>query len=272
MKVFASWSGEGSKRVALLLKSWLPKVLQSVEVYVSDRDVQGGERWYQSIVSSLEQVDFGIVALTKDNKCSPWIQFEAGALSKSIETARVIPLLCNLTTLDLAGNPLSHFQAKAVDRDDMLDVVKSVNAACEKQLSADVLQETFGVWWDEFSKKYLEIEFDASAVQQLTPDERLERIETVLNEMGADIKTLARAEASLSAYDALLAYAASEAASRNLASAGTFGGLGGLGGVPAWRLNEKGTRPPSLLGRLFDPSDPKRGDIDVGNVGNKSSS
>ena len=44
MKVFISWSGTRSKALANALHKWLPMVLQYVEPWVSDSDIDAGER------------------------------------------------------------------------------------------------------------------------------------------------------------------------------------------------------------------------------------
>lgn len=42
MKVFISWSGETSKKVALALKAWLPNVIQALDPWMSDKDIEKG--------------------------------------------------------------------------------------------------------------------------------------------------------------------------------------------------------------------------------------
>ena len=42
MRVFISWSGERSKRVALTLHTWLPDVIQAIEPWMSRRDLGAG--------------------------------------------------------------------------------------------------------------------------------------------------------------------------------------------------------------------------------------
>ncbi|KXB59407.1 hypothetical protein HMPREF3180_02349 [Leptotrichia wadei] len=44
MKIFLSWSGEPSKSIAEKFKNWLPNVLQYVEPYFSQQDIELGER------------------------------------------------------------------------------------------------------------------------------------------------------------------------------------------------------------------------------------
>jgi TIR domain-containing protein len=70
MKVFISWSGDYSKQLAAAIDWWLPKVLNQVEVYFSDIDIEVGSRWYHSIVDNLEKSDAGLVILTPEKHYS----------------------------------------------------------------------------------------------------------------------------------------------------------------------------------------------------------
>ena len=42
MKVFISWSGNKSHKVAMIFREWLPSVIQSLEPYVSSEDIDKG--------------------------------------------------------------------------------------------------------------------------------------------------------------------------------------------------------------------------------------
>ena len=85
MKVFISWSGNISWKVAVIFRNWLPSVIQSLEPYVSSEDTDKGARWSTDIAKELEDSTFGILCVTKENLEAPWLSFEAGALSKTME-------------------------------------------------------------------------------------------------------------------------------------------------------------------------------------------
>ena len=53
MKVFISWSGTRSKLIATALRKWLPYIMQSVEPWMSDTDINAGARWSREIEKEL---------------------------------------------------------------------------------------------------------------------------------------------------------------------------------------------------------------------------
>jgi len=85
MKVFISWSGRRSNAAANLLKEWLPNVMQAIDPWMSDRDIDRGALWFSQIAETLSDTTNGIVVLTSENINKPWILFEAGALAKGRE-------------------------------------------------------------------------------------------------------------------------------------------------------------------------------------------
>src|SRR5262245_8492978 len=98
----------------------------------------------------LDQISDGIICITPDNVREPWLNFEAGALAKSINGARVRPVLLDLRPTDLVG-PLVQFQSTdARDHDDMLKLLRSLNSGCDVPMQDDRLVRSFDRVWDEY--------------------------------------------------------------------------------------------------------------------------
>ncbi len=58
MKVFLSWSGPLSFKIATELRDWLPLVIQTLAPYVSSEDIDKGARWGIDIAKELEASTF----------------------------------------------------------------------------------------------------------------------------------------------------------------------------------------------------------------------
>ena len=147
MKVFLSWSGELSKQVALALRDWLPNVIQAIEPWMSSEDIEKGTRWSSDLAKELATTKAGIVCVTPDNLHAPWLNFEAGALSKVVEKEMVCPFLFRLKYSDLTG-PLIQFQLSEATKEDLRKLLSTLNKAVDpKPLSEAKLTEAFDVWW-----------------------------------------------------------------------------------------------------------------------------
>jgi len=147
MKVFISWSGARSKRLAFHLHEWLRAVVQRAEPWMSDRDLEAGQRWNEEISAKLKDTHFGIICLTRENLAAPWLLFEAGALAKAVESARVVPVLLGVGRSDLTF-PLAQFQAVESDESGMRSLAAAVNNALgTDRLPATTLDNIFrGLW------------------------------------------------------------------------------------------------------------------------------
>ena len=180
MKVFVSWSGGRSKKVARALSEWLPNVIQAVKPWMSEQIVKGA-RWNPEIARELEQTRFGIVCLTPENLTAPWILFETGALSKTIESTYVCPYLLGLKPTDIQG-PLAQFQAAKADPTDTLDLVKSINAAQgETALPAKSIEAGFNKWWPELEKELREISKQSATLPDRKKRTEMDVLEEVLD-------------------------------------------------------------------------------------------
>lgn len=152
-KVFISWGGDLSKKLAEEVKNWLPSVLQFVKPYFTPDDIEKGTRWESNIATELATSNIGIICLTKDNINRPWILFEAGALSKNFGKSNVCTILFNIESTQITG-PLTSFQATKFDKTDFKKLIKTINETGEDaKLDSKVLDEVFEMWWPKLEEK-----------------------------------------------------------------------------------------------------------------------
>jgi hypothetical protein len=152
LRVFLSWSLQRSEAVAQAFRDWLPSVLQNVRPYYTPDDIGKGSRWSSEIRGELESSDFGIIFLTPENLTSPWILFEAGALSK-LEKSKVAPLLLGVEPTDVSG-PLAQLQLTKFNKEECYKLIKALNRALDSRaLEPSVLTNVFDKWWPELDEK-----------------------------------------------------------------------------------------------------------------------
>lgn len=152
MKIFLSWSGSTSKALAMLLKDWLPSVIQTLEPWMSSEDIEKGEKWFQSISESLVRSEgVGIFCLTRDNLGAQWLAYEAGALA-SQDRGRVATLLFNVGTAEVKP-PLGLFQStSSTDKDDLFKLLLTLNGRTDKPLAEERLKKSFETYWPDFER------------------------------------------------------------------------------------------------------------------------
>ncbi|HEX6602205.1 MAG TPA: toll/interleukin-1 receptor domain-containing protein [Solirubrobacterales bacterium] len=182
MKVFISWSGKQSRDIAKAFRDWLPLVLHSVEPFVSSKDIRAGTRWQAEVASELDETHFGLICVTKQNLGAEWLNFEAGALAKSVDSSRVVPIAVDLSPAEVP-NPLGQFQAITLGKSDIAELLRSMNEACSSPISDEHQVKTFQKWWPDLEKELEEIKKrDYGAETEASPS-RSDRdlLEEVLN-------------------------------------------------------------------------------------------
>lgn len=166
MKVFISWSGNKSHKVGMIFREWLPSVIQSLEPYVSSEDIDKGARWSNDIAKELENSTFGILCVTKDNLYAPWLSFEAGALSKTMDKSFVTPFLFDIKRSEVNG-PILQFQSTVFEKDDIKKLMHTLNKACgENGISSSMLDKAFEVWYPTLESELNKLkECDENAIE-----------------------------------------------------------------------------------------------------------
>ena len=192
MKVFLSWSGDLSHKIALELREWLPYVIQSIVPYVSSEDIDKGTRWSIDIAKELEDSSFGILCVTPQNLNAPWLNFEAGALSKAFENSFVSPFLFGLKPSDLKKSPLLQFQHTLYDKKDFFKLICSINNALgANKLKEDKLKATFDIWYNQLKEKLDALLSETSKVQ---PEPTSEQHDDINQDILEELLELSRSQ------------------------------------------------------------------------------
>lgn len=154
MKVFISWSGSVSKKVAETLHEWLPILLPGLDPWMSHQDIEFGSKWLIELFGQLEDTHFGLICLTADNLNSPWMLFEAGAVAKQTKESRVVPLLYGVKK-DQLPSPYRYFQAAFMhQKGDFFELVKQLNNHLgEEARNGKELETLFESVWPKINKE-----------------------------------------------------------------------------------------------------------------------
>ena len=126
MDIFISWSGELSGKIADSFKSWLPSVIQAVKPFYSPKDISKGKGWNIELNRRLKTARLGIIVVTHDSQSSPWLLFEAGAISNNFDEALVCPILFDMSISDLTG-PLTQFQITTYHKAEIHKLIGTIN-------------------------------------------------------------------------------------------------------------------------------------------------
>jgi hypothetical protein len=183
VKVFISWSGKKSRDVARVLGGWLPSVLHAVEPFVSAKDIRAGTRWQAEIATELDDTDFGLICVTTENQGAEWLNFEAGALAKSVDSSRVVPLAIDLAPADIV-NPLGQFQAIRLHREDIAELLVSLNESCSSAIAPENLTRAIEKWWPDLQaelEKISERTYEGDGGSRAEPRPDRELLEEVLD-------------------------------------------------------------------------------------------
>lgn len=164
MKIFISWSGNTSKRLAETLRDWIHFVIQAVDPFVSSRDIDKGARWAIELPKRLEGTDFGIICLTPQNLQEPWLLFEAGALSKNVSKSRVWTILFKLSPAQIE-EPLASFQHTIFKKSEVKALIESINKQLDSPLDGPTLEKAFEMSWAKLQTDVEKILTEDSSIE-----------------------------------------------------------------------------------------------------------
>ncbi len=183
MKCFYSWSGEFSRDIAEQFCNWFRGTLQTVEIFYSP-EIEKGTKWLHRLHQELEQTDFGLAFLTKDNYTEPWILYESGAIAKRVTESRLYTILIDCKPSDISG-PLSYFQHTLITKSDISKLAFNLNSANKNsQINQNVLSDVIDSIWVLFETPIKRI-VDRNSWRQMkyTDRELIESLNIKTNEI-----------------------------------------------------------------------------------------
>ncbi|HKS29647.1 MAG TPA: hypothetical protein VJS44_17615 [Pyrinomonadaceae bacterium] len=148
VKVFISWSGDRSYKVARKLEVWLPEVIKEVEPLISVKPEAGG-LVFTELNNKLRQADIAVLCLTPENWYELWLSYEAGMVYGRTETlTKICPYVIDAKCRDLP-TPLSHFTCLKDDEDGTKLLVEAIATAAGKRPKSAKLKKSFDSKWPE---------------------------------------------------------------------------------------------------------------------------
>ena len=133
------------------------------------------------LAKELQDSNFGILCVTRDNFEAPWLLFEAGALSKTMDKAYVVPFLFDLNPSDLSDSPLMQFQATPFSKNEIKKLIVTMNDTNGSKL--DNLDEVFEKWYPDLEKALEEITSSELDSSENMGDEAVKKSSQVLEEI-----------------------------------------------------------------------------------------
>ena len=194
-----SWSGSLSKQIATHLRTDLSRAMQRVDFWMSDEDMLPGLAWASQLSHHLAKARFAILCVTAENAETPWMMFEAGAVSNTVGGNFVVPYLFGLSRANLRG-PLAQFQAVEADEQGTRSLFRALNEATDaERLTDSELEDVFSIWWPTIRGHLGQVRADSETEAPERPDRELleEILELVRQQRRAEHKTAYIPEAPL---------------------------------------------------------------------------
>lgn len=170
-RLFISWSGELGKKVAELIYDWIDTSYKNAKanVFLSTR-IEPGRQGFTEIMNALDNCTKGFFIMTRERIRSPWIHFEAGAISKADASNWVIPIYVDIDRESLGNDPLTEFQSNySFCYDDLEELISYIG----KELGWDQT--------DSYNSKKLQEEFKPK-VKKLKDEKLPDPVITKLNQ------------------------------------------------------------------------------------------
>ena len=178
MKLFISWSGERSQKVAEVVKEWVQTLFpKGIDVWLSSENMIPGRLSMPKIIKALKTSDYGIFCFVKDNCKSSWMMFEAGAISKQSDAAEaegLYGIIFDGTIEDFRRTPFEQLQLTVFDKKSLDKMFKSINTKMgQAKIEEHILSKNVDTTWSIYCVKIKEALGDCSVGGKAVNKEQL---------------------------------------------------------------------------------------------------
>ncbi|MBU8865574.1 toll/interleukin-1 receptor domain-containing protein [Paenarthrobacter sp. MMS21-TAE1-1] len=173
----------------------LPSLFDNAKPWISTEN-RSGSIWLPEIDKQLSDTDFGIVCVSKQNQGAPWLNYEAGALSRKVDAKReLMPvLLVDFDdTVEVTG-PVTGFQMKFANLEDFFVIMKDLNESeLGPGIDADILRMRVELIWPsiEAEVKKVKSSHDSQDVKKRTDDDKYEELLVTVRDIAETTAILA---------------------------------------------------------------------------------
>lgn len=172
MKIFLNWSGEESRRVADLLREWLPELFDSVEPWMAADTFGRNNRWLEANSGGFDQAAMIVACITRANIHSDWSSLDPSSFEYSV--ADIPPQLVLLASPDVnleTFRPIKHpYNVLELGHDGLEILVQQINGLTDRPVQNDVLIDRFAAMWPRFEAKLKNRESRAQVAASVNKD------------------------------------------------------------------------------------------------------
>ncbi len=183
MKLFLSWSKDESKQYANVFKEELPTLFPNTEIFMSDTDISMGSFSIPTIMQELENSTYGILFITPDNKDEPWINFEAGALSKGLSDMHVTPIGFRGIEMEYLSSPIKNYQGFLFEELKFKKTMNEINRLTDTPLPKKTFDVLLNSVWESLSDKIEKITDDYKIDKKSKEDPVEGKLNLILSEL-----------------------------------------------------------------------------------------
>lgn len=171
MKVFLNWSGEESRRIAGLLRDWLPEILDAVEPWLAADTFGRSNHWLEVNAGPFTKAGMIVACVTPANSGENWKSLDPSDFELSIaETPPQLVLLLGGVDVSSLQRVPAGASVITADRQGIQLLVEKLNGLADRPMDYTILGRRIDAMWPR-------LERSLPAAEKLTDDDKSVNLE-----------------------------------------------------------------------------------------------